>query len=85
MVCFFDECVRAGPENCTLASLVAAPDQGAAAADPKEVLREKILALAADLREQSLSVYVNNSVFGMLDYPKIMYKAIFPALSKPLL
>lgn len=64
---------------------MAAPDQGAAAADPKEVLREKILALAADLGEQPLSVYVNSSVYGTLDYPRLTYKAIIPALLKPFL
>ncbi len=72
---FFDECVRAGAKNCTLASL----------ADSAEELREKVLALAAGLKEQPLAVYVNNSVYGTLSYDTILYNAIFPALYKPLL
>ncbi|KAI1780359.1 Alpha/Beta hydrolase protein [Hypoxylon cercidicola] len=69
---FVDECVKAG-ENCTLASL----------ASSKDDLSDKIMTLAADLDEQPQSVYVNNSVYGLLNYKKLMYKAIFPALYRP--
>ncbi|KAI4862450.1 Alpha/Beta hydrolase protein [Hypoxylon rubiginosum] len=69
---FLDECVKAG-ENCTLASL----------APSKNDLLAKIMALAANLDEQPQSVYVNNSVYGLLSYKKLMYDAIFPTLYKP--
>ena len=70
---FFDECMKAG-KNCTLSSH----------ADSKKELQEKVLSLVADLAEQPLSVYVNNSVYGTLDHKKILYDAIFPALYQPL-
>ncbi|RYP35443.1 hypothetical protein DL767_003850 [Monosporascus sp. MG133] len=70
---FFDECIKAG-KNCTLSSL----------ARSKEELWDKVLSLAASLEQQPLSIYVNNSVYGALDYNKVMYNAIFPALYKPL-
>ncbi|KAI0006849.1 Alpha/Beta hydrolase protein [Xylariaceae sp. FL0662B] len=69
---FFDECAKAS-ENCTLASLAAS----------KEELWDKVMALASDLDDQPLSVYVNNTVYGLLDYEKLLYTAIFPALYKP--
>lgn len=70
---FFDECIKAG-KNCTLSSH----------ADSKEGLKDKILSLVNDLKDQPLSVYVNASVYGTLDYQKILHEAIFTALYKPL-
>lgn len=72
---FFDECIKAGPENCTLASLVESGFE----------LREKVLAFASGLQEQPLGVYIDSSSYGTLDYRNIMYDAIFPALLKPYL
>lgn len=69
---FVDECLKAR-ENCTLSTL----------SKSKGELMEMILDLAGSLDEEPLSVYVNNTVWGTLDYSKIMYSAVFPALYKP--
>lgn len=70
---FFDECVKAGTGNCTLSSL----------AGSTEVLRDLVMSFMGKLREQPISVYVNNTVYGVLDYEKLWFKGIFPALYKP--
>lgn len=69
---FLEECFKAG-DNCTLSSL----------ADSKEELYDKILDLADSIYDEPLSVYVNNTAWGTLDYFSIMSDAIFPALYKP--
>ncbi|KAJ9137952.1 Alpha/beta-hydrolase [Pleurostoma richardsiae] len=69
---FFDECIKAG-KNCTLSSLASSKDE----------LREMMASFADKLKDQPLSVYVNNTVYGTLDYEKIWYNAVFPALYKP--
>ncbi len=70
---FLSECVKAGPANCSLA----------AESDSPAVLWGRLLALADQLREDPLSVYVNNSVYGLLDHEKLWYNGVFPALYKP--
>lgn len=69
---FFEECLKAG-QNCTLSAL----------SKSKGELMDMILGLAESLGEEPLSVYVNNTIWGTLDYSKIMSTAIFPALYKP--
>jgi pimeloyl-ACP methyl ester carboxylesterase len=69
---FLDECIKAG-KNCSLSSLGAS----------KHELWDKIMSLAEGLDEEPLDVYVNNSVYGLIDYDTIVYKAIFPSLYKP--
>jgi len=69
---FFDQCIKAG-HNCTLGSL----------ASSKEELERLVFDFSAKLREQPLSVYVNNTLYGLLDYPSLWYNGIFPALYKP--
>lgn len=69
---FLEECFKAG-DNCTLSSL----------ANSKEELYDKILGLADSIYDEPLSVYVNNTAWGTLDYFSIMSNAIFPALYKP--
>ncbi|KAI1373405.1 alpha/beta-hydrolase [Hypoxylon crocopeplum] len=69
---FFEECIKAG-ENCTLSSLAASKDS----------LKAKLFSFTEKLKESPLSVYVNNTIYGTLDYETIMYRAIFPALYKP--
>lgn len=66
---FFDECLKAG-EECSLSTL----------ADSRDALMSKVLGFVDNLAEEPVSVYVNNSHWGLLDYPKMMYGAIFPAL-----
>jgi pimeloyl-ACP methyl ester carboxylesterase len=69
---FLHECIKAG-KNCTLQS------HGSS----KNELWHKIMALAEGLAEEPLNVYINNSVYGLMNYEEIVYKAIFPALYKP--
>lgn len=69
---FFDECIKAG-ENCSLSTL----------SNSRDELMEKILGLAESIYDEPLSVYVDNTAWGTLDYAKIVYAAIFPALYKP--
>ncbi|KAI2606211.1 alpha/beta-hydrolase [Hypoxylon fragiforme] len=69
---FLDECIKAGA-NCTLSSLVKS----------KELLKDKLFAFIDDLRESPLSVYINTTVYGTLDYETLWYRAVFPALYKP--
>lgn len=69
---FLDECFKA-KENCTLSTH----------AKSKEELFDKILGLAESIYDEPLSVYVNNTAWGTLDYFSIISHAIFPALYKP--
>lgn len=69
---FLEECLKAG-DNCTLSSL----------GNSKEELFDKILGLADSIYDEPLSVYVNNTAWGTLDYFSIISNAIFPALYKP--
>ncbi|KAI1876768.1 uncharacterized protein JN550_000840 [Neoarthrinium moseri] len=70
---FFDECIKAG-KNCTLSSL----------AKSKESLRDKVLS-SVDKLSEPVSVYVNNTVYGLLNREKVLFNGIFPALYKPTL
>ncbi|KAH8897328.1 alpha/beta-hydrolase [Thozetella sp. PMI_491] len=53
---FFDECIKAG-DNCPLTSLYST----------KKEISHKITALAEQLSEQPVSVYLNATVYGLLD------------------
>jgi pimeloyl-ACP methyl ester carboxylesterase len=68
---FLGECIKA-QERCPLATF----------ASSKETLRERILSFASALREQPLSVYVNNAVYGLLDDKTLLYDAIPTALKR---
>ncbi|KAJ5673078.1 hypothetical protein N7507_002205 [Penicillium longicatenatum] len=70
---FFDECMKAGTENCELSAL----------ATSTEALRQTVVSYLETLQEEPISVYINNSAYGLLDYEKILYNGIFPALYKP--
>lgn len=69
---FFDECIKAG-QNCTLGSL----------AETREELHDLVFDFSVKLKDQPISVYINNTMYGLLDYPKLWYNGIFPALYKP--
>ncbi|OTB07251.1 hypothetical protein M426DRAFT_71891 [Hypoxylon sp. CI-4A] len=69
---FLEECMKAG-ENCKLSSL----------AESKDTLKEKLFSFTEQLKGSPISVYVNNTVYGTLDYETIWYRAIFRALNKP--
>lgn len=68
---FFEECLKAG-KNCALSSL----------AKTKEELRDKVLSFVDEL-DEPLSVYVNNTVYGLLNREDVLITGIFPALYKP--
>lgn len=70
---FFDECINGGAESCSLALLAAS----------KEELRDTVLSYMDTLRDQPISVYINNSVYGLLDYEKVWYNGFLEALYKP--
>jgi hypothetical protein len=70
---FFDECIKDGVDNCPLSSL----------ATSTEELRDRVFSYMDTLREQPISVYINNSVHGLLDYEKVWYNGFFEALYKP--
>ncbi|KAF5023537.1 hypothetical protein F66182_4404 [Fusarium sp. NRRL 66182] len=66
------ECIKSG-DACPLSSL----------ADSWQSLKDKFLSFVGDLKRQPVNVYVNNSMYGLLDYQKIWYGALFPVLYKP--
>ena len=68
----FKECAKSG-DACPLSSM----------ADSWEGLKEKFVFFANDLKKQPMNVYVNNSMYGLLDYQKIWFGALFPVLYKP--
>ncbi|KAH8900957.1 alpha/beta-hydrolase [Thozetella sp. PMI_491] len=69
---FLDECYKA-KENCTLSAL----------ANTKEEMEDKLLSFIEGLREDPMSVYVNSSIYGLLDRNTVWYDGIFSALYKP--
>lgn len=69
---FFSECVKAG-KDCPLLSV----------ADTADELFDKVLGLVDSVYEEPLSVYINNTEYGLLDYAKVLFNAIFPVLYKP--
>ncbi|KAJ9151614.1 Alpha/beta-hydrolase [Coniochaeta hoffmannii] len=70
---FYHECIKAGPENCTLASL----------ADTPEDLADLIDTRMQELNKQPIGVYINNTVHGLLTYDKLWYDGVFPGLYDP--
>jgi pimeloyl-ACP methyl ester carboxylesterase len=70
---FFDECIKAGATNCRLSSL----------ATSKEELRDTVLSFMVKLRDQPISVYINNTIYGLLNHDMVWYNGIFRALYKP--
>ncbi|KAJ5202053.1 uncharacterized protein N7498_006716 [Penicillium cinerascens] len=69
----FEECIKDGAENRSLALL----------ATSKEELRDTVLSYMNTLQDQPISVYINNSVYGLLDYEKVWYNGFLEALHKP--
>jgi pimeloyl-ACP methyl ester carboxylesterase len=67
---FYDECIKAGPHNCTLASL----------ADTEEQLAAMVDVHMQRLKEQPIAVYINNTVHGLLTYEDVWYKGMFGGL-----
>jgi pimeloyl-ACP methyl ester carboxylesterase len=69
---FVDECIKAG-KDCSLTSL----------ASTKEELLEILSNLGKELESDQISVYLNNTVYGILDHQKLWFNGIFPTLYKP--
>jgi pimeloyl-ACP methyl ester carboxylesterase len=70
---FLAECVKAGPENCTLAALAASESE----------LKSKFLDFIKDLRTEPLSVYVNSTHHGIVTAETVLHSAIFNVLYRP--
>lgn len=70
---FFDECVEAGPDRCSLASFGSTADE----------LWEAVLPRVDKLKDEPLSIYVNDTVYGIFDYPNFLTNAIFYSLYAP--
>lgn len=69
---FFDECIKAS-SNCSLAKL----------ADSTEELQDLVFNFSEKLKTDPISVYVNNTVYGVLDYRSLWQNGIFPILYRP--
>jgi pimeloyl-ACP methyl ester carboxylesterase len=70
---FYEECIKAGPENCTLASL----------ADSKEELSDLVDTFMEKVKEEPISAYINATAYGLLTHGKIWNKVLFQSLYKP--
>lgn len=70
---FFDECVKAGPDRCALASF------GSTA----EELWDAVLSRVDELQDEPLSVYVNSTLYGTFDHQNFLTNAIFYSLYAP--
>ncbi|KAL4785326.1 Alpha/Beta hydrolase protein [Aspergillus varians] len=70
---YFDECIKVGTSSCSLASL----------AKSKEDLRETVFSHMETLRDQPISIYINNSVYGLLNHEKVWYNGFLETLYKP--
>ncbi|KAF4997427.1 hypothetical protein FGRMN_3791 [Fusarium graminum] len=68
----FKECIKSG-DACPLSSV----------ADTWQDLKREFLAFMDELKEQPMDVYINSTTYGLLDYQKIWYGAVFPTLYKP--
>ncbi|KAH7030781.1 Alpha/Beta hydrolase protein [Microdochium trichocladiopsis] len=69
---FLDECVKAG-DSCSLSAI----------AKTKQGLWDKLIAFGNELQAQPLSIYVNSTTWGTLDWTKLFHDAIFPVLYRP--
>lgn len=70
---FLSECVSAGPKCCSLASV------GNSGSD----IKTRLLDLLSELDEEPLSIYLNNTYYGLLTTEKVLINGIFPPLYKP--
>ena len=77
---FVAECVGLGEEKCALAGLVKT-----AGGERQRVaeLMEIVVKGVGKLRDEPVSVYINNTVYGVLDYWAVWENGVFTALYKP--
>ncbi|CEJ83061.1 hypothetical protein VHEMI03092 [[Torrubiella] hemipterigena] len=69
---FFDECVKAG-DDCPLAEF----------GNDAKGLEKNVTNFIRKLKDDPYPVYVNNSLFGTIDYSQLWFGAFFGALYKP--
>lgn len=67
---FFNTCIT---ENCSLSALATSKDE----------LRDTVLAYMEKLQEQPISVYINESTYGLLHFEQVWYDGVFPSMLKP--
>ena len=70
---FFEECVKTGKEECPLINLSSSKDE----------LYKTVKDFGNLLRDQPLSVYLNSTHYGTLDWRTLWHKAVFEALYMP--
>jgi pimeloyl-ACP methyl ester carboxylesterase len=70
---FIEECVKAGEEDCALAGL----------AGTKEELWQTVVDGVKRLKDEPIGVYVNNTVYGVVDFWTVWGNGVFPGLYKP--
>ncbi|KXJ92122.1 Alpha/Beta hydrolase protein [Microdochium bolleyi] len=69
---FLDECAKAG-DKCGLSAV----------AKTKQDLWDRVLAFGEGLQEQPLSIYINKTVYGTVDWTNLFHDTIFPLLYRP--
>lgn len=70
---FYDECFKVG-ETCALTSV----------AKDKNDLKRKIETLSEELKKQPMSVYVNSTHYGTIDYTTLWHNAFFREIYTPI-
>lgn len=70
---FFDECIKAGPGKCRLAELGSTGSE----------LWDVVLSFLNNLKDEPVSAYVNNTVYGLLDYDKLLRSGLLMNLFSP--
>lgn len=69
----FDECIKAGPERCRLAEL----------GNTGSELWDLVILFLNNLRDEPLRIYVDNTVYGLLYYDKLLRNGILMSLFSP--
>ncbi|KUI70887.1 hypothetical protein VM1G_06414 [Cytospora mali] len=70
---FFDECMKAGSDNCPLAAFGSTGGE----------LWDAVFSFLDKLKDEPLSVYVNNTIYGLFDYTKVLRDGIFAFMYSP--
>ncbi|KAM3420970.1 hypothetical protein BST61_g4200 [Cercospora zeina] len=70
---FFSECIKA-KEDCRLSEF----------GDTEDQLYGLIMDLGGRLKEMPMSVYVNNTAWGLLSFQNLFFNGILPALYRPI-
>jgi len=68
-----EECIKAGPERCALASH----------ASTKAELAQKLFSMAQKLRDDPIAVYINNGLYGIIGHTSVWFNGILSSLYRP--